>query len=88
MATEFKIISIVNSVEDYAKRWTKPEKELDSFVEWIKSIIAILKSIKHVRSKMRTIYPSSCNKPEVKKSKAWRAIMAYVLDMDVKCKEM
>jgi hypothetical protein len=22
------------------------------------------------------------------KSKAWRAIMAYVLDMDVKCKEM
>jgi hypothetical protein len=48
-------------------RWAKSEKEeLDSLSEWVKNIRAILKSrIKHVRSKMRIIYPSAFNKPEV-----------------------
>jgi hypothetical protein len=60
-------ISIKDSVEDYARRWAKSEKEeLDSLSEWIKSIRSILKSdIKHVRSKMRTNHPSAFNKPEV-----------------------
>jgi hypothetical protein len=45
------------------------KKELDCFSEWVKSIRAILKShIKHVRSKMRTSYPSALNKPEVMKT--------------------
>jgi hypothetical protein len=44
----------------------KKKKELDSVSEWVKSIRDILKSlIKHVRSKMRTIYPSAFHKPEV-----------------------
>jgi GTP1/Obg family GTP-binding protein len=57
----------MHSVEDYARRWAKSEKEeLDSLSEWVKSIRSILKSrIEHVRSKMRTNYPSALNKPEV-----------------------
>jgi hypothetical protein len=60
-------ISIMDYVEDYARRWAKSEKEeLDSLSEWVKSIRAILKSrIKHVRSKMHTIYPSAFNKSEL-----------------------
>jgi hypothetical protein len=61
-------ISIMDSVEDYARRWAKSEKEeSDSFSEWVKNIRAmILKSrIKHVRSKMRTIHPSAFDKPKV-----------------------
>jgi hypothetical protein len=46
-------ISIMDSVEDYASRWAKSEKEeLDSLSEWVKCtcIRGILKSrIKHVR---------------------------------------
>jgi hypothetical protein len=59
-------ISITDSVENYARRRAKSEKEeLDSLSEWVKSIRAILKSrIKHFRSKMHTIYPSAFNKPE------------------------
>jgi hypothetical protein len=42
------------------------KEELDSLSEWVKCIRGILKSyIKHVRSKMRTIYPSAFHKPEV-----------------------
>jgi hypothetical protein len=57
----------MDSVGDYARRWAKSEKEeLDSLSEWIKCIRGILKSrIKHIRSKMRTIYPSAFDKPEV-----------------------
>jgi hypothetical protein len=57
----------MDSVEDYARRWAKSEKEeLESLQEWVKSIRSILKSrIKHVRSKMRTNYPSAFNKSEV-----------------------
>jgi hypothetical protein len=59
-------LSIMESVEDYARQWAKSEKELDSLSEWVKSIRSILKSrIKHARSKMRTNYPSAFNKPEV-----------------------
>ena len=60
-------ISIMNSVEDYARRWVKYEKEeLDTLSEWIKSIRRILKSrIRHIRRKVRTIYPSVFRKPEV-----------------------
>ena len=59
----------MDSVEDYARRWAKSKKEeLDSLSECVKSIRVILKSrIKHVRSKMRTIYPSAFHKPEVVK---------------------
>jgi hypothetical protein len=45
-----------------------PKKELDSLSEWVKYKRGILKSpIKHVRSKMHTIYPSAFHKPEVVK---------------------
>jgi hypothetical protein len=49
------------------RRWAKSEREeLDSLSIWVKSIRDILKSrIKHVRSKMLTIYPSAFHKPEV-----------------------
>jgi hypothetical protein len=44
------------------------KEELDSLSEWVKCIRGILKSrIKHVQSKMRTIYPSRFHKPEVVK---------------------
>jgi hypothetical protein len=51
-------------VEDYARRWPKSEKEeLDFLSEWVKSIRSTLKSsIKYVRSKLRTIYPSAFDK--------------------------
>jgi hypothetical protein len=54
----------MESVEDYAIRWEKSEKEeLDFLSEWVKSIKAISRSrIKHVRSKMQTNYPSAFNK--------------------------
>jgi hypothetical protein len=56
----------MDSVEDYARRWAKSEKELDSLTQWIKSTRAILKSrIKHVRTKMHTSYPFAFNKPGV-----------------------
>jgi hypothetical protein len=49
----------VDSLEEYARRWTKSEgEELDTLSEWIKSIRKILKShIHHLSGKMRTIYP-------------------------------
>jgi hypothetical protein len=59
-------ISIMDSVEDYARRWAK--SELDSSSESVKCIRGILKSrMKHVPSKMRTIYPSGFYKPELLK---------------------
>ena len=62
-------MTIMNSVEEYARRWTKSEgEELDTFSEWIKSIRNLLKSrIHHLTWKMRTIYPSVFKKPEVVK---------------------
>jgi hypothetical protein len=61
-------ISIMDSVEDYARRWAKSEKELDSLSEWVKCLKGILKSrIEHVQSKMRTIYLSVFHNPEVVK---------------------
>ncbi|XP_056012425.1 uncharacterized protein LOC125681516 [Ostrea edulis] len=60
-------ISIMSSVKDYARRWAKYEKEeLDTLSEWVKSIRGILKSrIRHMKTKVRTIYPSVFSKPEV-----------------------
>jgi hypothetical protein len=57
----------MDSVEEYAKRWTKSEgEELDTLSEWIKSVRKLLKSrIHHLLCKMRTIYPSVFKKPEV-----------------------
>ena len=57
----------MDSVEEYARRWTKSEREeLDTLSEWIKSIRKSLKSrIHHLSGKMRTIYPSVFKKPEV-----------------------
>ena len=57
----------MNSVEDYARRWVKYEKEeLDALSEWIKSIRRILKSrIRQICTKVRTIYPSVFRKSEV-----------------------
>jgi hypothetical protein len=51
-------VSIMNSVEDYGKRWVKREKEeLDTLSEWVKSIRGMLKSrIRNIKSKVRTIY--------------------------------
>jgi hypothetical protein len=38
-------VSIMNAVEDYAKRWaTRENEELDTLSEWVKSIRGILKS--------------------------------------------
>ena len=57
----------MDSVEEYARRWTKSEgEEFDTLSEWIKSIRKLLKSrIHHLSGKMRTIYPSVFKKPEV-----------------------
>jgi hypothetical protein len=57
----------MDSVEEYARRWTKSEgEELDTLSEWIKSIRKLLKSrIHHLSGKMCTIYPSLFKKPEV-----------------------
>jgi hypothetical protein len=57
----------MDSVEEYARRWTKSEgDDLDTLSEWIKSIRKLLKShIRHLSDKMRTIYPSVFKKPEV-----------------------
>ena len=57
----------MNSVEEYARRWTKSVgEELDTLSEWIKSIRKLLKSrIDHLAGEMRTIYPSVFKKPEV-----------------------
>jgi hypothetical protein len=53
----------MNSVEEYARRWTKSEgEELDTLSEWIKSIRKLLK---YLSGKMRTIYPSVFKKLEV-----------------------
>ena len=62
-------INIMDSVENYARRWAGYEKEdIDTLSEWIKCIRSMLKSrIKRLRGKMKTIYPSVFNKPEVKK---------------------
>jgi hypothetical protein len=60
-------MSILDSVEEYARRWTKSEREkLDRWSEWIKSIRKLLESrIHHLSGKVRTIYPSVFKKPEV-----------------------
>ena len=61
-------VSIMNAVEDYAKRWAKREnEEVDTLSEWVKSIKGILKSrIRNIKTKVRTIYPSVFSKPEVR----------------------
>jgi hypothetical protein len=55
------------SVEEYARHWTKSEKEeLDTLSEWIKNIRKISKSsIHHLSGKMRSIYPSVFKNTEV-----------------------
>jgi hypothetical protein len=57
----------MDSVEEYARRWTKSEgEELDTLSEWIKHIRKVLKSrIHHLWGKIRTIYPSVFNNTEV-----------------------
>ena len=60
-------VSIMDSVEEYARRWAKSEgEELDTLSEWIKNIRKLLKSrIHHLSGKMRTIYPSVFKNTEV-----------------------
>jgi hypothetical protein len=60
-------MSIMDSVEEYARRWTKSEgEELDTLSEWIKIIRKLLKSrIHHLSCKMRNIYPSVFKNTEV-----------------------
>ena len=60
-------IAIMNSVEEYARLWTKSEgEELDTLSEWIKSIRKLLQSrIHHLMGKMCTIYPSVFKEAEV-----------------------
>jgi hypothetical protein len=61
MATNF--FSIMDSVEEYARRWTKSEgEELDTLSELIKSIRKLLK---YLSGKMRTTYPSVFKKTEM-----------------------
>jgi hypothetical protein len=62
-----RFVSIKDSVEEYARRWTKSkEEELDTLSEWIKSIRNLIKSrIHNLSGTMRTIYPSVFKKPEV-----------------------
>jgi hypothetical protein len=57
----------MDSVEEYARCWTKSlEEELDALSEWIKSIRKLSKScIHHLSGKVCTIYPSVFKKPEV-----------------------
>jgi hypothetical protein len=57
----------MDSVEEYAWRWTKSEgEELDTLSEWIKSIQTLSKSrIRYLSGKMPTIYPSIFKKPEM-----------------------
>ena len=60
-------MNIMNSMEEYARRWTKSEREeLDTLSEWIKTIRNLLKFlIHHLTGKMCTIYPSVFKKLEV-----------------------
>jgi hypothetical protein len=60
-------VSIMDSVEKYARRCTKSEgEELDTLSEWIKNIRKLSKSrIHHLLGKMRTIYPSVFKNTEV-----------------------
>jgi hypothetical protein len=60
-------ISIMNAVEDYTKRWAKPDnEELDTLSEWFKGIRGIIRSqIRNFKSKVRTSYPSVFSKIEV-----------------------
>lgn len=53
----------MNVVEEYAKRWAKPEKEdTDTLSEWIKSGRCMLESrIKLLKRCMKTNYPSIFN---------------------------
>jgi hypothetical protein len=57
----------MDSVGEYARRWTESEgEELGTFSEWIKRIRKLLKSrIHHLLGKMRTIYPSVFKNTEV-----------------------
>jgi hypothetical protein len=57
----------MDSVEEYARRWTRFDgEELDTLSEWIKSIQKLLESrIHQLSGKMRTIYPSVFTKPEM-----------------------
>jgi hypothetical protein len=57
----------MDSVEEYARRWTKSEgEELNTLSKWIISIRKVLKSrIHHLSGKMRTINPSIFKKPKV-----------------------
>jgi hypothetical protein len=56
----------MDSVEEYARRWTKSEgEELDTLSEWIKSIRKLLKfRIHQMSGEIRTIYPSVFKKTE------------------------
>lgn len=65
-------ITLLNSVEKYAKQWAKHEKEdLDTLSEWIKSVRCMLKScIKRLKrgiKNIKNIYSSIFNNLEVKK---------------------
>jgi hypothetical protein len=57
----------MDSVEEYARYWTKSEgEELDTLSEWITNIRKLLKSsIHHLSGKMHTIYPSVFKNTEV-----------------------
>jgi hypothetical protein len=52
----------MDSVEEYARRWTESEEEeIGTLSEWFKSIRKLLKSrIHHLSGKMRTIYKPFC----------------------------
>jgi hypothetical protein len=57
----------MNSLEEYARRWTKSEGEkLDTLSEWVKSIQKVSKTrIHHLSDKMLTAYFSMFKNPEV-----------------------
>ena len=66
----FKLI--MDSVEDYARRWARREEvEADTLSEWIKAIRCRLRSrIKHLQGSMNTKPSKVLDKPEIKRQLA------------------
>ena len=58
---------VMNSVEDYARRWAKHEDvEPDTLSEWLKTIRWLIQSrIRKLKGTMKTRYPSVFSDPEV-----------------------
>ena len=58
---------VMNSIEDYARRWAKHEdQDPDTLSEWLKTIRWLIKSrIRKLKGTMKTHHPSAFSDPEV-----------------------